>query len=119
MNWDDLVVTSDEIVKEFGQSITIKTVNQGTYDPETSEIINTVTDFITYGVIFDYGEKDVNGTTIVRGDKQLLITPVGLLTIDLNSTVVVQGTEYVITKIKQTNPAGTNLLWELSLRGVV
>lgn len=118
MNWSELVVTADEIITEFGQPIIISHTSYGEYDPITSESLITTTSETVTGVMFDYGEKEINGTTIVRGDKKLLVTPIGVSIIELGDTVTVNGKDYIITIVTETNPAGTNLMYELSIRGV-
>ena len=89
-----------------------------TYSINTGTVPNTVTTKTARGVLFDYGEKDINGTTVLRGDKKLYVTPKGITAITTNDSVTVNGTDYHVTNVIQTNPAGTNLLWDLSLRGV-
>lgn len=118
MNWNEMVLVADEIIAEFGQLVTIKQVAQGEYDPATSLITNTTTNIVSKGVIFDYGEKDINGTTILKGDKKLYVTANGVTNITTNDTVIVGTQEYHITDVMQTSPAGVNLLWELKVRGV-
>jgi hypothetical protein len=117
MNWNELVLVADNIVTEFGQPITITKVTQGYYDTDTGMITSITVDTVTKGVIFDYGEKDFNGTSILRGDKKLLVKPSGITSITVNDLVTVGMNNYHIVSVKQTNPAGTNLLWELSIRG--
>lgn len=117
MNWNELVLVADDIVTEFGQPIVITSVSQGVYDTDTGTISTTTTTTNTIGVMFDYGEKDINGTSILRGDKKLLVKPSGVTTITVNDLVTVAGNDYHIISVKQTNPAGTNLLWELLIRG--
>lgn len=118
MNWNELVLVAEEIVTEFGQAITVKSVTQGAYDTQTGQITSIVTEITTIGVLFDYGEKDINGTTVLKGDKKVLIKPVGLTNVTVNDSIVINGEEYHITMVTQTNPAGTNLLWEVSIRGL-
>lgn len=118
MNWNELVLVADDIVSEFGQPIIIKQTVQGAYNPDTGLITNTVVPISSIGVLFDYGEKDINGSTILKGDKKLLVKPTGLTSVTVNDSVIVNGEEYHIISVTQTNPAGTNLLWEFSIRGV-
>ena len=118
MDYSALVLEVDEIIAEFGQPITIKTTTIGEYDPITGVVNNTTTNVIAKGVLFDYGEKDINGTTILKGDKKLYITANGVSSITTNDSISIGTTDYHITSVTQTNPAGTNLLWEVSVRGV-
>ena len=118
MNWTELALTADEIISEFGQTIVLSHSTYGEYDPALGTATNTVTSTTVKGVLFDYGEKEVNGTTIISGDKRLLVTPIGVTTIVLGDSVRVNGKDYTVTIVTETNPAGTNLLYELSLRGV-
>jgi hypothetical protein len=118
MNWSELVITADELIKEFGQPMTIKRVTQGEYDPATSLVTNVTTNIGTTGVIFDFGESDINGTTILKGDKKVYVTANGVTSIMTNDSIMIGTQEYHITDVTQTSPAGVNLLWELKVRGL-
>jgi hypothetical protein len=118
MNWAELALTVDDIIIEFGQSITVTHPIYGEYDVDTGTVSNTTATVLTKGTMFDYGEKDINGTTILRGDKRLLIKPTGLLSIEIGDTITVNSKDYSVVNVIETNPAGTNLLFEVSVRGI-
>jgi len=118
MNWSELVFVADDIIDEFGQPITLSSNSYGEYDPNTGLVTNTVATVQSTGVLFDYGEKDINGTTILKGDKKLLIKPSGISSISTNDIVTVNSKDYHIVSVTETNPAGTNLLYELNVRGI-
>ncbi len=118
MNWSELVTTADDLITEFGQTITVKRNTYGEYDVDTGEVPNVVTTLKLKGVLFDYGEKELNGTTILKGDKKLLVQPTGISSIENTDIITVNGKDYAVVNVIETNPAGINLLFEVALRGI-
>jgi hypothetical protein len=118
MNWSELALTVDDIVSEFGQRITVTRNMYGEYDVDTGLVTNTQSTYVLNGVLFDYGEKDINGTTILKGDKKLLVQPTGISTIENSDIITVNGKDYTVVNVTETNPAGINLLFEVALRGI-
>lgn len=118
MDWVNLASGADVIIKKFGQTVTLSHSSYGEYDPELGTVANTISITVSKGVMFDYGEKEINGTTIIRGDKRLLISPIEITEIVIGDTITVGTKSYTVTEVIETNPAGTNLLFEVSIRGV-
>jgi hypothetical protein len=107
-----------ELLTEFGQSVTLKRIAAGSYDPATSLVTgDTSTSEVLKGALFDFGAKETHmGTTLVQaGDKRLLLQ-VGSSKPLLSDRVVINGTEYAILGVEETNPAGTAVVYALHLR---
>jgi hypothetical protein len=118
MDWGNLASSADVLIKKFGQTITLSHSSYGEYDPDLGTLANTISIVVSTGVMFDYGEKEINGTSIIRGDKRLLISPIGIAEIVIGDLITVSTKSYTVTEVIETNPAGTNLLFEVSIRGV-
>ena len=115
--------TADKMLKGKGQSITLTKITAGTYNPATGGFTGAGTSTQTaYGAIFDYGTKQIDGTLIKAGDKQLLLsafkTDGSALTAPvLGDTVSIGGVVYTLVEpLKEVNPAGTVVMYEVNLR---
>jgi len=116
--------TANRLLAGKGQSITLSHVASGVYNPATGVITGEVTTVQTgTGAVFEYGNKNIDGTLIKVGDKQLLLSALKtdgteLVPPAVNDTVTIGGTVYTITQIKPLSPAGTVVLYDANLRGV-
>lgn len=114
--YGDLALTADDLLKEFGQPVTIRTQTPGEYDPETGTSAITTVDTVGNGCVFDYGTNAIDGTMIVQGDKQLLLSPVGMATPANGSIAIIGDDQWNIVSVKTTAPAGVAVLFECQLR---
>ena len=115
--------SANRLLKGKGQLLTITRQISGTYDTTTGGTAITTTTQTGYGAIFDYGNKNIDGTLIKECDKQLLLSAVNaagsaLTTPALNDTVTDKnGVVYTIIKpLKTIAPAGTTVLFDCNLR---
>lgn len=114
--------TADRILRGKGQAITLTRQSSGTYSPSSgTATVTTTTTQSGYGAVFEYIDRNIDGTLIKAGDKQLLLSAVNsagtaLTSPVLNDTVTIGGTAYTITRIKPLSPAGTTCLFECNLR---
>ena len=111
----------DELLAEFGQAVTIRTVTTGAYDPATGGASSSSVDSTGTGAEFDFGlhlsgASFTAGTVIVAGDKQLLLSPVGISEPQQGSFAIISGVAWSIAAVKVTGPAGVPVLFELLLR---
>lgn len=77
---DALALTTDDLLAEFGQPVTIRHT-ESTYDPATGASTQVVTDTVTVGAKFPYGDRAIDGTLILSNDEQLYVSPVGVTAI--------------------------------------
>lgn len=113
-----LALTADNIIGTFGIPVTVVTKGIAAYDTDTGSVTSTNTTQTTNGVIVDYESKDVDGTLILRGDKRLLLSPIGITTIKPDAKVTLSGISYNVISVNETNPAGVPLVYDLQIRGV-
>ena len=118
-----LQATANRLLKGKGQSITLTKITAGTYNPATGGFTGAGTSTQTaYGAIFDYGTKQIDGTLIKAGDKQLLLSAfktdgAALTAPVLGDTVSIGGVVYTLVEpLKEINPAGTTVMYECNLR---
>jgi len=118
-----LQATVNRLLKGKGQSLTLTKVTAGTYNPATGGFTGAGTSTQTaYGAIFDYGTKQIDGTLIKAGDKQLLLSAFntdGAALTDpvLGDTVSIGGVVYTLVEpLKEVNPAGTVVMFDCNVR---
>ena len=116
----EMAVMALEMITEFGQPVIISKTEPGEYDPEQSgEAPGATVEQIAQGILLDFtGQELQNNSLIKLGDKKLKIAAQGLdWAPDLLNKVVVQGRSWsIIPPLKEINPAGTPILYELQVR---
>jgi hypothetical protein len=118
--YDEMAVMALEMITEFGQPVIIRATTAGEYDPETGTApTDTVTEQTAQGILLDFtGQEFQNNSLIKQGDKKLKIAAQGLAWVpDLLNKVIVQGRTWsIVPPLKEINPAGTPILYELQVR---
>jgi hypothetical protein len=118
--YDEMAVMALDMITEFGQPVTIRAVTVGEYDPDTgSAPSDTITELTAQGILLDFtGQEFQNNSLIKQGDKKLKIAAQGLAWApDLLNKVIVQGRTWsIVPPLKEINPAGTPILYELQVR---
>ena len=115
-----LAATSLRLLTKYGQSVTLRKYTTGAYDPTTGAGANTITDTTRKAALFDYNRmgygQTLQGSTLVQqGDKQCLMDANGAAP-TLADHIIIGTVEYVIKDIKEVNPAGTPMLYDLLVR---
>ena len=118
--YDEMAVMALEMITEFGQSVTIRKTEPGEYDPETGgEAPGGTVEQIAQGILLDFtGQEFQNNSLIKQGDKKLKIAAQGLEWVPgLLNKVIIQGRTWsIVPPLKEVNPAGTPILYELQVR---
>ncbi|WKV86014.1 hypothetical protein LJJ44_09090 [Pseudomonas sp. B24_DOA] len=118
--YGEMAVMALEMIAEFGQPVTISKAAPGEYDPETGgESPGAPIEQIAQGILLDFtGQEFQNNSLIKQGDKKLKIAAQGLEWVpDLLDKVIIQGRTWsIVPPLKEVNPAGTPILYELQVR---
>lgn len=118
--YDEMAMMALEMITEFGQSILVRNVLPGEYDPETGTSgPDIITEQTAQGILLDFiGQEFQNNSLIKQGDKKLKIAAQGLEWVpDLLSKVSIQGRTWsIVPPLKEISPAGTPILYELQVR---
>lgn len=115
--YERMALTADKLLRDKGQAVTITRQSASAYDPATGAATVTTSAQTGYGAIFDYGDKQIDGTVIKIGDKHLLLSASEITAPILNDTVTVGGIVYtVVEPLKTVSPGGTVIMYELNLR---
>ena len=118
--YDEMAATTLNLITEFGQPVIIRATTVGEYDPDTgSAPPDTITEQTVQGILLDFtGQEFQNNSLIKQGDKKLKIAAQGLAWVpNLLNKVIVQGRTWsIVPPLKEINPAGTPILYELQVR---
>lgn len=117
-----LVADIKQTITEVGQSVTLRTLTAGAYDPDTGAAAQTSTDTTRKGVPFDFFATDLRTRTeviasgfIQATDKQLLMDADGTRP-TVGDNVIIGGVEYKIITVGEINTTGTPVIYDLHLR---
>jgi hypothetical protein len=109
-----------DLITELGQPIALRDMVKGVYDPGTGKTgPDTVTERIAQGILLDFTGQEFQTNSLIKvGDKKLKIAASGLSSPPtLLSKAVIQGKTWsIVPPLKEINPAGTPLLYELQVR---
>ncbi|MBD9585825.1 hypothetical protein IB254_02035 [Pseudomonas sp. PDM03] len=118
--YDEMAALALDMIAEFGQPVIIRATTVGEYDPEAGTASpDTVIEQTAQGMLIDFtGQEFQNNTLIKQGDKKLKIAAQGLAWVPgLLDKVIVQGRTWsIVPPLKEINPAGTPILYELQVR---
>lgn len=119
--YTELAAVADELLAELGQAVTIRHRTAGAYDPATGAVTVTTTDEAGNAALFDFGLHQFGtsfaaGALIQAGDRQMLLSPVGISAPKPGDQAIASGVTWSVEAVKETSPAGTVVIYELLLR---
>ena len=129
--YDKMSATALRLIERFGQTITLRDTVPGEYDPVSGATTPDVeVDQPAQAILQDYalqqsGMTYAEGTVIKQGDKKILVAAmttdangqqVQITPPQLTTKVIADGATWTIVNIKEINPAGTPLVYELQGR---
>lgn len=101
------VATANKLIAKYGRSLTVERRANGVLVKATE----------SDAVILDYTNDQIDGTRILRTDRQVFISVERLAFEPLpNDRLVVDGKSLIIVTIKPLNPAGVVVFYELQVR---
>ncbi|VVM95705.1 hypothetical protein [Pseudomonas fluorescens] len=118
--YEEMAGMALDMITEFGQAVIIRATTVGEYDPDTGTApADTISEQTAQGVLLDFtGQEFQSNSLIKQGDKKLKIAAQGLeWAPDLLNKIIVQGLTWsIVPPLKEINPAGTPILYELQVR---
>lgn len=122
-NYSKNAASALRAITKAGQAALLRRSTPGTYNTETATTAApTVTNSPCYAVLFDYDLRDsglsvAEASLIQAGDKQILIPASGLtFSPTPGDLLIVGGVIWTVKKVKELNPAGIPILYELNGR---
>lgn len=117
--YDQLSATVVKLFDRYGQAITLTRATPGAYNVATgATAAGTTTQYVGTGVLFDYAQRDIDGTNVRIGDQLAYLAVDDLVAPATGDTVTVGAKTYNVVRGEQLNPAGTAVLYKAQLRGV-
>ena len=114
--YSEMADEAKALLAKFGQSITIVTTTQGTYDVNTgvSSPDTVVTQTGIKAVESKYKEKEIDGTKIKQGDCRYIVEMTAEPTVD--STITTSKGLFTVIDFDQIAPSGETVIWKLQVR---
>ncbi len=101
--YEDMAATALSLLAEFGKSITLTRTTGASYDPVTGVTVpGTDASVTTTGLIKPYPDNLINGTRIMTGDKELVLSNEQTPTMD--DKPVIDGKSWSVIGIKTIKP---------------
>ncbi|MCP4246071.1 MAG: hypothetical protein GY778_03385, partial [bacterium] len=87
------------------------------FDPSTGGTMPKDTDTTTFGVFTECEERQIDGSVIQAGDKQLLVAAEGLSLVPTPAYKVIDGAEtWNVEHVSTLRPGPTAILYKLRIR---
>ena len=124
IDYDEIAAGALEAIEEAGQAVTLNIPGSGgDYVPGVGVVpANPATTAEGIGVLLDYTQREIDGTTIMHGDQKLLLAPQIAVTPSTAHTVTAmhlgQSKTFSVKNVGAVAPAGQPVLYILQLRGV-
>ncbi|MFO0271366.1 MAG: hypothetical protein ACK53W_12630 [Gemmatimonadota bacterium] len=106
------------VLSEWGKPIKLRTLANGTYDETTGNVVQTPTDRTVRGAIISYRDNLIDGSSIKRGDRRVII-PARDLTVEPEPETyqVVDGsTVYQVVDVKRHEARGSIVAYTMQVR---
>ena len=114
-DYKELGIIAVELLKEFGQLITIKQKTDKQYDPATGSHQQTMEAYTGYGCALNYKSNEIDGTRILTGDMVVLLENIATTPV-IGDSVLVNGMEMRLISIERVSPANIDVIYKLQVR---
>ena len=114
-DYKELGIIAADMLKEFGQFITIKQKTNEQYDPATGSNQQTIETYTGYGCAFHYSSHEIDGSRILTGDMVVLLENIATVP-EIGDMVTVNNTDMRVISVECLSPANINLLYKLQVR---
>ena len=109
--------TADRLIRSFGQAATLNhrttTTPANPWDAPTV----TTTSYSVQIVVETYKDGLVNGTSILSGDRKILLSALGLAVVPtVEDTLTIGGDAWGVVNVKPLAPGTTVVLYEIQAR---
>ncbi len=115
--YSEMADVADDLITEFGQSVTLKVASGTSYNTSTGGVTVTYTDQIGHGCTVDFDKGLIDGEKVRIGDRLVLLSPFGLTEpTEGDKLIIGSDTWSIVPPVTVTNPAGTPVLYEVQVR---
>lgn len=116
-DYDAMQGVADELLEFFGGASqrTITYTTSETYNTTTLENVRAESTFTGWGVVTQYTQDEIDGTTIQRGDLKLVLQKTSRRP-EVDNTVAIDGDDYRIISVDVVDPGGVDLVYKCQIR---
>jgi hypothetical protein len=115
--YSEMADVADELITEFGQTVTHKVQSGTAYDPDTGTTVVSYVDSAGHGCMVEFNKEVIDGTKVRIGDKLCLLSPIGVTEPKDGDLMVISGETWnVVPPVSVVAPAGVACLYEVQLR---
>jgi hypothetical protein len=113
----EMASVADELITEFGQTVTHKVQSGSAYNPDTGSTTVSYVDTSGKGCMIEFDKDLIDGTKVRVGDKLCLLSPIGI-TEPKDGDLLVIGSETwnIVPPVSVVAPAGIACLYQVQVR---
>jgi hypothetical protein len=100
-------------LKQYGARVTLRSFKES-FNAATGAATQTPKDLVTNAIIGGYRVADVDGTSVLRGDRRALVS--GVPEPAIGSQLIVMGTVWTVVNVSAVAPGGVVVAYELQVR---
>lgn len=111
--YEGLAATAAKLIREKGQAIALRRAVVSSYAPESGSTVS-YNNLGMFGAVFDWPAKEVDGTSILRGDKKILLEASQAPT--TKDRMIIGGVDHEIISSKPLAPGGVAVIYIVQAR---
>jgi hypothetical protein len=109
--------TAVRLLQRFGRSAMLNRTTLGAYNPATgAPAAGTMTPHACTAALFEYAQRDIDGTHIRVGDQRAYIAPDIALTPQTGDTLTIGSDAWSVIASRPLSPAGVVVLHDVQVR---
>lgn len=101
---------------KYGKDVALSRATVGAYDPNTGAASAATSAQAGRAVELSYSARDIDGTNVRRGDRRLLLSPVGISMPLKGDNCTVDGVAHAVVSVEVVRPADVVLYYVVQLR---
>jgi len=113
--YSDMAVDATELLKEFGESVTLKYTTGGTVDPVAGTVSGAAQSIIANGYPGEFNKNEIDQTNILSTDIRLILEKTAVIPAP-NNTVELGGKTYRVVNNRQIGLTADNVINIVQLR---
>lgn len=111
--------SAKKLITKYGAAMTLRRTSGGTYNPNAGSISGaTTTDYPCRGVIQEYRAGEIDGMSVLFGDKKILVSASGLAIVPESEDLLIIGSNtYSVINNSPLSPGGVDVIYTVQVRG--
>lgn len=119
MTWAPEIADAQAGIREGGRGYTATLLKPGSETgPTHNPTRGAATSHSCFVVAFDYGETQIDGTLVQRGDRRLMVSSEGLsVAPEPGDGFTLDGISWHVVSVMPVSPGGSVIYWKVQIRG--